>query len=113
MKQLGVWLAIIFLIAVGLGFGVLAERAFSDLSGDVALGILTFAGTTWFALWSFQKTKQKEAEALLFPQKAAVYGDLISIIRDIMFSQKGWAPSVDPDALAQRLARVRYDMIVW
>ncbi len=108
------WLAVFaFLIAVGLGFGVLAKRVATDLSGEAALGWLTFVATTWLAIWTFQKTKRKEAEAQIFPEKAKVYKELIDIIRDVMFAQKGWGPPLDADAIAQRFGRVRYDMIVW
>lgn len=105
--------AFAILIAGALGFGVLANRVLTGISGDVALAIVTLVSTTWLAIWSFYKTKQKEAEALIFPQKAAIYTELINIIRDLMFSTKGWLPPIDPNVLAERLARVRYDMIVW
>lgn len=106
-------LSALLLTSFGVGFGIVADRVWTSLSGEVALAWLTFIGTSWFAIWSFQKTKRKEADALLFSQKSAVYKELIDIIRDIMFAIKGWIPALDPDELAQRLGRVRYDMIVW
>lgn len=113
MKIVGFILAILFVIAFALGAGVLANRISYDLSGEVALGAATFIATTWFAIWSFQKTKRKEAEAQLFPQKAAVYKKIVDLIRDIFFAQKGWGPAVAPDALAQRFGEVRFEMIIW
>ncbi|HYI64176.1 MAG TPA: hypothetical protein VEW71_04750 [Allosphingosinicella sp.] len=102
-----------FLISVGLGFGLLGNRVLTSLSGEAALAWLTFIATIWLAIWSFQKTKRKEAEAQLFPQKSVIYKELIDIIRDNMFAVKGWIPPINQDEMAHRLARVRYDMIVW
>lgn len=113
MKSVAFIAALTFVAAFGVGFGVLAERAFADFSGDAAVAAITFIGTTWFAIWSFNKTKRKEVEAQIFPQKAAIYKELVDIIRDITFAQKGWIPPLDPDALARRFAEARFNLIVW
>src|SRR4051794_39624094 len=108
------WLAVFaVLIAFGLGFGVLANRVATGLSGEAALGWLTFVATTGLAIWTFQKTKRKEAEAQIFPEKAKIYKEIVDIIRDIMFAQKGWCPPINEGELGQRFGRVRYDMIIW
>lgn len=114
MKNFGsVILALLVILVFALGAGVLAGRAFSDFSGEAALGLLTFAGTMWFAIWNFNKTKQKEADAQFFPEKAKVYKQIIDIMRDVMFAQKGWIPNPDETEIAQRFARARYDLIIW
>lgn len=105
--------ALVILLGAAIGFGILSERIASDLSGEAAAAILTLAGTTWFAIWSFYKTKRKEADAQIFSEKAAVYKNIIDILRDVFFASKGWAPPVDTDDLAKRFGQVRFDMIIW
>ena len=112
-KLLGWGAALLVVACFAIGFGVVSKRILTDLSGEVALGWVTFIATTWFAIWSFQKTKRKEAEAQIFPEKAKIYKEIIDIIRDLTFAQKGWAPAVDEEELGKRFGRIRYDMIIW
>jgi hypothetical protein len=113
-QRISFWfLSALLFASFGLGFGILADRVWTSLSGEVALAWLTFIATTWFAIWSFQKTKRKEAEALLFSQKSARVQGAYRYHSRHHVRDKGLDSALDQDELAQRLGRVRYDMIVW
>jgi hypothetical protein len=112
--RIGTWLlALALLAAFVFGFWTLSARAFASLDGQTAVALATFVGTTWFAIWSFQKTKRKEAEAQLFSEKAKVYGRILDLLRDVFFAQKGWIPPLDQEELAKRFGQVRFDMVIW
>lgn len=111
------WLAVLFVIAIGFGFavgaGVVAQRITSDFSGTMALGGVTLIATTWLALWQFDRTKKKEAEARIFAERALRYQSLIHILRDLLFSTKGWTDPVDSTQMAKKMAEITYDMTIW
>lgn len=113
MRVVGFVVALICLAAFSVGFGIFAEKLTADLNGEIALSILGLVATTWFAIWSFNKTKRRESEALLFPNKAEVYKKIVDIIRDLTFAQKGWIDEIDQNVLAQRFSEARFDMIIW
>jgi hypothetical protein len=106
-------LIIVFVAAFGIGFGVVANRIANTLDAQVILAWATFVATTGFAIWSFNRTKKKEADALLFSERAKVYKEIIDVIRDLLFSTKGWVPAPDPTELAMRLSQSRFDLITW
>jgi hypothetical protein len=103
----------VFGLGAGIGFGILAQRIADGVSGTVALGCVTLLATTILALWQFDRTKRKEAEARIFALRAPIYERLIGIVREKMFETKGWAEEKAPDSLAKDLAIITYDMIVW
>ena len=104
------FLAAVFGLFVGLGLG--AQRIASDFDGSVALGGATIFATTALALWQFDRTKRKEADARLFSERAAVYQKLVTLLRDMIFEQKGWAAPITQDTRAQQLAEISYEMTV-
>lgn len=95
------------------GFAFASQRVLTDFNGSVALGCLTIVISTCVALWQFDKTKRKEAEARIFAQRAPIYQRLISVIRNMMFATKGWAEERETEDLAKELAEITYEMIVW
>lgn len=111
------WLTALFVVAVGfgfaVGFGILAQRIATDFNGSVALGVTGLVATTWFGIWQFEKTKRKEAEARIFTERAAIYHRLVLMLRNMMFSIKGWEPQKDQETLGRQMAEITYDMIVW
>lgn len=110
---IGALIVLTAIVGVGIGFGVVAERVVSDFDGQIALGCLTFLGGVWLAFWNVRKSREKEAESRIFTQKAAVYEDLVNILRDIFMEQRGWAPKKTQDQRAKALMVIRYKMIVW
>ena len=112
--RIGAWLvAIALLVAFGFGLWMLSTRTLAAMDGQTAVALATFVATTWFAIWSFQKTKRKEADAQLFSEKAKVYGRIVDLLRDIFFAQKGWISPLDEQELGKRFGQVRFDMVVW
>lgn len=111
------WLTALFVVAVGfgfaVGFGILAQRIATDFNGSVALGVTGLVATTWFGIWQFEKTKRKEAEARIFTERAAIYHRLVLMLRNMMFSIKGWELQKDQETLGRQMAEITYDMIVW
>ncbi|MDG2530377.1 hypothetical protein [Caulobacter endophyticus] len=110
--SVAIMLCAIAAFAAFLGFGFAAGRIFSNFNGTVALGCVTLFSTTTLALWQFNRTKKKEAEARIFSERAANYKQLIGVLRKAMHSTKGWV-EVDHDELAKELSSVTYDMIIW
>lgn len=112
-KYLGYIVLFSFALGVGIGFGVVAQRITSDFSGTVALGCVTLIATTTMALWQFNRTKKKEAEARIFSERSKVYQRLLNAIRNIMFASKGWIEEKSGDDLAKELSEITYEMIIW
>lgn len=110
---LGLIAALIVLFGLAVGFGYLSQRMVADFNGQIALGCLTFLGGIWLAFWNVRKSREKEAESRIFAQKAAVYEDLVNILRDLFMAQKGWAKEKSENQLAKSLMVIRYKMIVW
>ena len=108
----GLMMAVLFL-GFGLGLGVVAQRITANFNATVALGCITFVGTTWLALWQFQKTKQKEADARVFSERAAVYQRLINITRDMLYSSRGWSEDTPVEDRAKQLSAITYEMTIW
>lgn len=103
-----VGIAIGFVGAIGLGFAAQAE-----LNANVILALVTLTVTTWFGLWQFDKTKRKEADARIFAQRAEIYHRFVVTLRDILFSEKGWAPKKSQAELTKEMSNITFDMIVW
>lgn len=116
-KSLGFTLALLVILVglfgIAVGFGIVAERITKDFNGTMALGGVTLFATTGLALWQFDRTKRKEADARIFALRAPIYEKLVVILRDLMFETKGWSDKRDPDDLARELAVITYEMMVW
>ena len=95
------------------GLGFASQRVLTGFDGSVALGCLALLASTGLALWQFDRTKRKEADARIFVQRAPVYQKLVGIMRDLMMAQKGWAPQKDTNEVAKELTLITYGMIVW
>ncbi|HEX8306959.1 MAG TPA: hypothetical protein VF645_00900 [Allosphingosinicella sp.] len=115
MRTTGLAMTAVLLLVLGfgIGFGYLAEKIAADFNGQIALGCLTFLGGIWLAFWNVRKSREKEAESRIFSEKAAVYVELVNVLRDIMMATKGWAPETETSELAKSLMKIRYKMIVW
>ena len=116
-----IWLGLLIPLTVssaaafgfGIGAGVVSDRISDDFSGTIALGGVTLIATTGLALWQFQRTKRKEAEARIFALRSPIYEKLVHVIRDLLLESKGWTPPRSPDELAKELSFITYDMVVW
>jgi hypothetical protein len=116
-KFLGLVLGVIFLAVIlfGISTGVtlISGRLLKEMNAQVAASLVVFVASTWFALWNFQKTKEKEAESRHFVERAKIYDKLVKFLQYFHFQSKGWVPKRDEEDVARELGELRYEMIIW
>lgn len=113
MRIVGIILAIGIILAFAAGFGILSQRVLDGVSPEVALGLITFFGTAWLGIWSFNRTKEKEAESRLFSERIVIYEQLVNVIKNATFATRGWYEPQTEDEIAREIADIRFRMIAW
>ncbi|MGV8928576.1 MAG: hypothetical protein ACOH1E_02390 [Brevundimonas sp.] len=91
----------------------LVTTVFTTVNAQQAIGLIAIVAAAVTAFVTFVRTKEKEAEARLFPEKAKVYSDILEVLNDLMSQSKPWAKKVSDDEVAKRLNDARYKLIVW
>lgn len=110
---IGFVLAIALVLLAGWFGWKLLTAVFTDLTGQQAIALIALAATGTTAFITFVRTKEKEAEARLFPEKAKVYQEILDVLNALMSQSKSWGKKVSDDETAQRLNDARYKLIVW
>ncbi len=109
----GLTLVIVIAFGISVGLTFTSGRLLKDMNAQVAATLIAFIVSTILALWTFQRTKEKEAESRHFVERAKVYDKLIKFLQYFHFHSKGWVEEIPADELAKGLGEVRYDMIIW
>lgn len=116
MRVLGAVLALALIVAVILGLLLgtrsLIELLAPSLGTEIALGYVTISSTALLAVWQFSRSRKREAEARIFSQRAIIYDELIMLLRDVFWAEKGWSDDSEGDR-ARKLSTITYKLIVW
>ncbi len=113
MQRLGYAVGIFVLLAAVALIGVIVWRVTADMNGQLAVALITFVGTVSVAVWNFQKTKDKEAEARLFPQRAAVYEEILNVLKDLSTPAETGRKKPEESETVSRLLDAKFKLIVW
>ncbi|MBU4195364.1 MAG: hypothetical protein KKD26_01940 [Alphaproteobacteria bacterium] len=92
---------------------MVTQALFRDMSAQQSVALIAVIATTVTALVTFVRTKEKEAEARLFPEKAKIYAEILDVLNELMSKSKPWGKDSDPDEIAKRLNDARYKLVVW
>ena len=122
MKPRAWALAALMFLVVGFVSGCVigwsAKVLTSGISSAVVLQTLALLVTVGLAIWTYNKTKEKEIASRLFPEKAKIYEKLLDAVK---FSMKAAGSKsdgqegevhVDPE-LVERLRELQYSAIIW
>lgn len=108
------WIAALaFLGSIAWGSWWLVITVFTGVNAQQGVTLIAILATAITAFVTFVRTKEKEAEARLFPEKAKVYSDILEVLNDLMNQSKPWAKKISDDEVAKRLNDARYKLIVW
>lgn len=111
MKQPSLLLAafVALLILGGIVVALIALYKFTQ--SDFVLGVLGAVASVGLASYQFRKAKEREVEARLFSEKAAVYKRLIELIGTLFKQQK--TGGADVEKLGETLQDIRTQLIIW
>lgn len=112
-NRLGYLLAALIIIALGALAAFTFWRVFRDMNGQLAVALITFVGTVSIAVWNFQRTKEKEAEARLFPQRAAIYEEILNVLKDLTSPEETKRSKPEEHEIIRRLLDAKFKLIVW
>lgn len=113
VNRFGYFLGIAIILAIIALVGTIVWKVFLDMNGQLAVALITFIGTISIAVWNFQRTKEKEAEARLFPQRAAVYEEILNVLKDLSSPEGSKRPKPEEHETVKRLLDAKFKLIVW
>jgi hypothetical protein len=110
----GLLLASLLLFGSGAIVGWSSKIAIQGLNATVVVQTSAVLVTIFVAIWTYRKTKQKEAEARLFSQKASVYEPLVEQLKRLQGSTKpGLTEPFNEDEFAKALFDIQFRAIIW
>ncbi len=113
MRGLGYALGVVLIVVAISLLVVVGWNVARGMNAQLAIGVATFVGTVSLAVWNFNKTKEKEYEGRLFPQRAAIYQEVLDVLKEISAPQEIVGVRPDQNQTAKRLLDAKFKMIVW
>src|SRR5665213_785422 len=113
LRSLSIATAVLVLVGAATLLGWILWNIFRDLTGQTALTMAIATVTIGVTVWTFVKTKEKEIDSRLFPEKAKVYTEILEIIKQFTSSDKPWHTPMHENDMAKRLMDVQFKMLVW
>jgi hypothetical protein len=110
----GLFLSSLALLSIGALLGWSAKIVLDGINATVVIQTTAVLVTLFLAIWTYRKTKQKEAEARLFTQKATVYEPLIEQLKRQQGAGKpGIAKKFDENEFTRVLFDTQFRAIIW
>lgn len=112
-RLLGITIAALLLLAGAILVAVIVWKLAADMNGQLAAALVTFVGTVSLAVWNFQRTKERESEARLFPEKAKVYAAILETIKLLVSPEEIIKNKPTQNSIVRKLLDAKFDLIIW
>jgi hypothetical protein len=103
--------AVAILIGVAFVAGCLSWAIVRDMTGQLAVTILTAISAVIAGVWTLRANNKREVEGRQFPEKAQVYLEALEIIK--YFSRNSGVVHDKDSEIVNRMNDFQYKMLIW